>query len=166
MGQEDLEVEWLAPNRFMQPAERRRARYLLRQQKSLRDQEQRPANGEPLTKAQREKLDARWRASHARLEELSMDMLKRYLGVGKYSVLHVRRLDGLATLLQVLTAEVVFNDWNRRWMWCVNGRGLRKNGTLGFADADTCFNIADVRRRRLDGTWQRIQPVDDMEERA
>lgn len=158
-----IRTEW---DRKMQPVERRRVRYLLRQQKSLRDQEQHRANGEPLTKAQREKLDARWRASHARLEELSMDMLKRYLGVGKYSVLRVRRLDGLETLLQVLTAEVEFNDWNRRWMWCVSGRRLRKNGTLGLADAYTYFNIADVRRRRLDGTWRRIRPVEDMEERV
>jgi hypothetical protein len=164
MEQEEIEFEWLAPDRFMQPVERRRVRYLLRQQASLQGQQ--AANGKPLTPVQREKLNAKWRASHARLEELSTDMLKHYLGVGKYSVLHIRRLDGLETLLQVLAAEVAFNDWNREWMWGVSGRGVRKNGTLGFADAYTYFSIADVRRRRLDGTWQRIHLVDGMDERA
>lgn len=166
MEQEEIEFEWLAPDRFMQPAERTRIRRLKRQQKSLHDQAWNPANGERLKPAQREKLHARWRASHARLEELSTDMLKRYLGVGKYSVLHVRRPDGLETQLQVLAAEVKFDDWHRRWLWCVRGRRLRKNGTLGFADADTCLDIADVRRRRLDGTWQRIRPLDDTGDQA
>jgi hypothetical protein len=159
MTQEELEFEWLAPDRFMQPAERRQIRQLLRQQKLLREQERCLADEKRLNPAQRERFRVRWRASHAKLEELSADMLRRYLDVGRYSVLHVRRHDGLETLLQVLRAEVVFNDWNRRWMWGVRGRRLRKNGKLGFADASTCFDIADVRRRLLDGTWQRIRPL-------
>lgn len=166
MEQEEIEFEWLAPDRFMQPAERARIRRLKRQQKSLHDQEWDPANGERLKPAQREKLNARWRASHAKLEELFTDMLKRYLGVGRYSVLHIRRPDGLETLLQVLAAEVEFDDWRRRWLWCVRGRRLRKNGTLGFADAYAYFDVADVRRRLLDGTWQRIRPLDEMGEPA
>ncbi len=164
--EEEVEFEWLAPDRFMQPAERTRIRRLKRQQKSLHDQEWNPANGERLKPAQREKPNAKWRVSHARLEDLCADMLKRYLGVDKYSVLRVRRPDGLETRLQVLAAEVDFNDWNRGWMWGVRGRGLRKNGTLGFADAYTYFDIADVRRRQLDGTWQRIRPLDDAGEQA
>jgi hypothetical protein len=46
----------------------------------------------------------------------------------------------------------------------VHGRKLRKNGTLGFADAYVCFDLADVRRRRLDGTWDRILPLDIVDE--
>jgi len=87
-------------------------------------------------------------------------MLKRYLGVGRYSVLHVIHPNSREALLQLLRVNVGFNDWNRRWLWCVHGRKLRKNGTLGFADAFTCFDIADVRRRRLDGTWERVLPLD------
>lgn len=157
---EGIEFEWLTPDLFMQPEERRRIRQLLRQQKSLGDQQWRPADDIRLTSAQRDKLHAKRRASHARLEELSADMLKRYLGVGRYSVLHVRHLNGSEALLQLLRVNVGFNDWKRRWLWCVHGRKLRKNGTLGFADAFTCFDIADVRRRRLDGTWQRVLPLD------
>lgn len=164
MKQDEAEWEWLAPDRFMQPAERRRVGYLLRRKKSLSDQERHPSGDARLTPAQREKLNAKWRASQARLEELSADMLKRYLGVGRYSVLHVRRPDGLETLLQVLTVAVEFNDWNRRWLWCVHGRKLRKNGTLGFVDDFTCFGMADVRRRRLDGTWERVLPLDCADE--
>lgn len=164
--EEEVEFEWLAPDRFMQPSERSRIRRLMRQQKSLHDQEWNPANGERLKPVQREKLNARWRASHAKLEVLCTDMFKRYLNVGKYSVLHVRRPDGLETLLQVLAVGVEFDDWHRRWIWCVNGRRLRKNGTIGFADAYAYFDVADVRRRRLDGTWQRICALDDTDEQA
>ena len=164
--EEEVEFECLAPDRFMQPAERSRIRRLMRQQKSLHDQQWQPANGERLTPAQREKLNARWRASHAKLEVLCTDMFKRYLNVGKYSVLHVRRPDGLETLLQVLRVNVTFHEWNRRWLWRVHGRKLRKNGTLGFADAHVCFDIADVRRRQLDGTWQHVRPLDDTDEQA
>ena len=157
---EGIEFEWLAPDLFMQPEERRRIRQLLRQQKSLSGQQRHPADDIRLTSAQREKLNAKWRASHVRLEEVSADMLKRYLGVGRYSVLHVRHLNGTETLLQVLRVNIEFDDWNRRWLWCVHGRKLRKNGTLGFVDVFTCFDMADVRRRRLDGTWQRVLPLD------
>lgn len=157
---ERIELEWLAPDRFMQPGERRRIRQLLRQQKSLSDRERYPVGDIRLTSSQREKLSAKWRASHAKLEEFSADMLKRYLGVGRYSVLHIRHPNGPGILLQVLRVDVEFNDWNRRWMWCVHGRKLRKNGTLGFADAFTCFDFADVQRRRLDGTWERVLPLD------
>lgn len=93
-------------------------------------------------------------------------MLKRYLGVGLYSVLHVRHPDRPEALLQVLRVDVGFNDWNRRWLWSVHGRKLRKNGTLGFADAYTCFDLAAVRRRRLDGTWERVLPLDLVDEPA
>ena len=41
MTQEEIEFEWLAPDRFMQPAERRRVRQLLRQQESLHEQQRR-----------------------------------------------------------------------------------------------------------------------------
>jgi len=161
---EGIELEWLSPDRFMRSEERRRVRQLLRQHKSLSDQKWPTAGDIRLTPAQREKLDAKWRASHARLDELSADMLKRYLGVGLYSVLHVRHPDRPDALLQVLRVNVGFNDWNRRWRWSVHGRKLRKNGTLGFADAYVCFDLADVRRRRLDGTWDRILPLDLVDE--
>ena len=81
---ERIGFEWLAPDRFMQPKERRRVRQLLRQQKSLNDQQWHPAGDIRLTPARREKLNAKWRASHARLDELSADMMERYLGVGRY----------------------------------------------------------------------------------
>jgi hypothetical protein len=157
---EAAEFEWLAPDRFMQPEERRRIRQLLRQQKSLTDKQWRPTGDIRLSSAQREKLSTKCRASHTKLEELSADMLNRYLGVGRYSVLRVRHPDREETLLQLLRVDVGFNDWNRRWLWCVHGRKLRKNGTLGFADAFTCFDFADVRRRRLDGIWERVLPLD------
>lgn len=166
MKPEALELEWLAPDRFMQPVERRRIRQLLRQQDSIHQQERQLDDEKRLTPVQREKLRARWRASHDKLGKLSADMLQRYLGVGRYSVLRVRRDDDLETLLQVLRTDVVFNDWNRRWMWCVHGRRLRKNGTLGFAEAYAFFDFAEVQRRRLDGTWQRVLPCDVTDEQA
>lgn len=155
-----VELEWLTPDRFMQPAERRRVRQLLRQQESIHQQQRQLDDEKRLSPAQREKLHVRWCASHDKLEKLSADMLQRYLGIGRYSVLHVRRGNGRETLLQVLRVDVAFNDWNRHWMWCVHGRKLRKNGTLGFADEFTCFGIADVKRRMLDGAWKRVMPLD------
>jgi hypothetical protein len=166
MRQEAVEFEWLAPDRFMQPAERRRVRHLLRQQESLHEQQRRQEEEKRLTPAQRDKFHARWRASYDKLESLSADMFQRYLGVGRYSVLHVRRPDGLETLLQVLRVGIKFNDWNGHWMWRVHGRRLRKNRTLGFADAYSYFDIADVRRRRLDGTWKRVLPSDLADEQG
>lgn len=166
MTQEEIEFEWLAPDRFMQPAERRRVRYLLRQKNRISDEERRLADENRMTPALHEKFRARWRAAHDKLEELAADMLKRYLGIGRHSVLRIRQPNERETLLQVLRGDVTFHDWNRRWLWCVHGRRLRKNGTLGFADVFTCFDIADVRRRRLDGTWQRIRPLGDTDEQA
>lgn len=166
MKQEDLEMEWLAPDRFMQPVERRRVRYLLRQKSRISDEERQLADENRMTPALREKFRAKWRAAHDKLGVLAADMLKRYLGIGRYSVLRIKQPNERETLLQVLRTDVTFHDWNHRWLWCVHGRRLRKNGTLGFADAFTCFDIADVRRRQLDGTWQCVWPVGGTDERA
>jgi hypothetical protein len=89
------------------------------------------------------------------IDILAATVLERELALARYMVVHVRRSGGYEATLQAL--RFGFNrrfGWQNAWAWCLEGRSLRKNGTLGVRPDSLCFDHALINKRRIDGVWE------------
>lgn len=151
----------LSPNRMMLPSEFLAAGKLLRKSEKLRERWRSTDWGKDLTPTQQRVLSAKRSEVDEELERLSSAVLARQLGLKKYMVVHVRRDSGYEDKFQLLSTSVRFNGTYRgyRFMWDLEGRQLRKNGTLGHRPGGMSIDAGSIIRRRLDGTWVELQPV-------
>lgn len=92
------------------------------------------------------------------IDKLAAAVLRRELGLERFTVLAVLRDDNLEIRLQVLS--FAFRDdtkFGGEWFWELEGRSLRKNGSLGHKSTGIGFRCATLRRRHLDGSWKPIR---------
>jgi hypothetical protein len=149
-----LNTDNLAPNRLMSAAELKQAERLLRRLDrhfaAQKKDELRPKDlqlGYSHWQVKREAIGSE-------IDILAATVLERELALARYMVVHVRRNDGYEATLQVLQFGFTrMFAWNR-WGWCLEGRSLRKNGTLGERPNDVCFDDALINKRRIDGVWE------------
>lgn len=148
----------LSPIRLMQPVELRLAKRLLKKlaqhHEAVRADAQNPRSeqkGYEAIRAVRRQLDAE-------VDRLSAQVLGRELGLERYMVIHLQRHDGYESRIQVLEFGVRWErEWGRNyWMWDLEGRKPRKDGTLGSLPARASFDRAQISRRRLDGAWESL----------
>lgn len=148
----------LSPIRLMQPTELRQAKSLLR--KLSRHHERVRADAEKPKAEQKdyEAFSAVRMQLHADVDRLSAQVLGRELGLERYMVIRLQRHDGYESRLQVLEFGVRWErEWGRNyWMWDLEGRKPRKDGTLGSLPAFASFDRAQISRRRLDGAWESL----------
>lgn len=96
----------------------------------------------------------------AEMEVLAENVWKREVGLERYSVIRVVRED-MEFRLQILRFSLVDNYAMRGlWAWRLDGRALRKDGTLGVNDATAVFRLANLQRRHLDGVWRELHWLD------
>jgi hypothetical protein len=150
------DFDWLFPEEMMLPGERRNARRYLSVIKQEWDAWLAMMHGTPKG-AQLYKRTARDERARTKLEKLSAAVLKRELGLELYMVLHIQRYGGHEKKFQALDINLM-EDYGpaRVWGWVVDGRALRKDGTIGSKGAGISFGLAKVYRRKLDGSWIRL----------
>lgn len=151
----------LSPVRMMQEAELRQAMRLLRSLEG-RDRKWWAAmqSGSPasVVTALREKRQE----VEDQLQVLAGAIIDRQLGVRKYMVLELVRDDGHQDRFQVLAVTLRFHStYSARllWLWNLQGRSLRKDGSLGSRPGGMSLEAGTIRRRRLDGTWTELVPT-------
>jgi len=122
------------------------------------------ANDELPREAQRDNdaLQARWRAEVARAEEEAMAIVRETLGIGQYSVLHMIREGGYESWFQLRSANLMRDFAFNREAWYFDGTLLKKDKSLGAGSrrGGMGFKIAFMERRRLDGHWERVRPIE------
>lgn len=150
-------LQVFAPELMMLRGELTKARRLLRKLDRINDAYHRD---KALPKAEQKGYEAfsKFRTPiWAEMDVLAATVWKREVGLERYTVLHVRR-DDMAYRFQVLSFS--FQDgqsWGNRWMWQLNGRALRKDGTLGCNTKGIGFRHASLERRYLDGSWRELR---------
>lgn len=92
------------------------------------------------------------------LDALAASVLEREAGVLRYMVLRVNRQGGYNVTLQVLQFGLMCHFAFNQWAWKLEGRNLRRDGTLGKNNESTAFNIATISQRKLDGSWLQLAP--------
>lgn len=145
------------PELMMQRGELAKARRLLRKLDRIQEQS---CLDEVLPKPVRRGCDhflELRKAVWVEMDLLAAEVWKREAGLERYSVIHVQR-QNMEFRIQVL--EFSFTDdfgLNGQWAWNLQGRLLRKDGTLGLTDGRAVFRIAHIRRRHLDGLWREMR---------
>jgi len=98
-----------------------------------------------------------------RIERLAAAVLLRYISLERHMVLEVHRDDGYRVRLQVRSVRLHHaGPRGVGLMWSLEGRGLRKNETLGSSREGISFSQARISRRTLTGEWRRLAPVIDL----
>ncbi len=89
-----------------------------------------------------------------RLERVASGALRRCVGLERFMVVRIRRGDGhsVACRLETLTLEASRFGLSRL-QWSVDGKGLRKDMTVGSSRAGISFISAHISRRLLTGRW-------------
>ena len=152
----DEEFDLWMPELYMTAGERRSAARLIRKREELRSVHV----AEGRTRQNQESTTSMQIAQcEERIAALSTTVLDRMASLRPLMVLHVVRDDGHSERMQALTFDLVGGTWGEAWRWCVEGRKLRRDNTLGQADTFICFRRARVVRRRLDGQWQHLCPL-------
>lgn len=96
----------------------------------------------------------------AQLDAICAEVWKREVGLERFTVLHGQRGDYEARF-QLLSFSVSDSlRWRGEWLWQLDGRALRKDGTLGDKDSGMGFRCAHFMRRHLDGSWSELRPPD------
>jgi hypothetical protein len=92
----------------------------------------------------------------ARLAAISAAVLRRRLGLERYMVVRIARADGHRVTMQVLQLTLTrgFGYSRSELAWDLDGRSLRKNGTLGQLPARMTFTQAKIAVRTLSGEWR------------
>jgi hypothetical protein len=90
------------------------------------------------------------------IDALSAAVLARELSIERFMVIHYVRGDGRETRLQVLSFDIHRRNFAAGWTWEFNGRGLRKDGTLGVRGEGFTLFDGVLRRRMLTGDWTTI----------
>jgi len=156
----DEDFDLWVPELYMTVSERRNATLLIREREALRSARVAEAGTrlghESATRTHIEKCQAR-------IAVLSTMVLNRMASLRPFMVLHVVRDDGHSERMQALDFDLEGGTWGEAWRWCISGRKLRRDNTLGRADAMICFRLARVARRRLDGQWESLRPLLDGE---
>lgn len=101
-------------------------------------------------------LRDRW---HQDLTDLSAGVWERVVGLEVYSVVHIDRGD-YQCRFQMLEIELMrLGGGAQGWSWTLNGRLLRRDGTLGSKSGGIGFRSADIQRRHLDGIWRELEAL-------
>lgn len=149
-------MQMYPPEQMMQPAELKQARRLLRRLDRLHAEVTENGNLPRHQRKDDEQLTKRRHLLDSELDALCAVTWKREVGLERYSVLHARRGDFEARF-QLLSFDVSDSSgWAGKWMWSLNGRALRKDGTLGFNHEGIGFRFALLSRRHLDGIWREL----------
>jgi hypothetical protein len=93
----------------------------------------------------------------SRLHAIGEVVMRRELGVSKYTVLRVVREDGLTVHLQLLTVEISRSGGSLSW-W-LSGVGLRKDNSIGSRPQSVGFTRARLSRRTLQDEWLSVVPL-------
>jgi hypothetical protein len=150
------------PELMMQRGELAKARRLLRNLNRIHEQS---GLDEALPKPTRkgyEHFTKLRRAAWTEMDTLAAEVWEREVGLERYSVVRVQRED-VEYSLQVLSFS--FRDglpWQEHWMWTLEGRVLRKDGTLGLKDIGVGLRFANLYRRHLDGSWHELRWLDEV----
>lgn len=94
-------------------------------------------------------------------DALAAEIWEREVGLERYSVVRVQRED-VEYSLQILSFS--FRDglpWQEHWMWKLEGRALRKDGSPGLKDIGVGLRFANLYRRHLDGSWHELRWLDE-----
>jgi hypothetical protein len=150
----------LSPARMMRLPELLAATKLVRKAHTLQEKWRESSWGKDLPPARQLAISTQRDHVDAELGALATAVLARQLGVKKYMVIHARRDDGYEDRFQVLSVSVRLTDTyeGRRWMWNLEGRRLRKDGTLGESPGGMGIDAGSVHRRMLDGSWVELRP--------
>lgn len=150
------------PEAMMRRGELAKAHRMLRKLDCINDQSR---SDEQLPKSERKGYAAfsqRRQPVWAEMDSLAADVWRREVGLERYSVVRIQREDAEYEL-QVLSFS--FRDglpWELRWMWELEGRVLRKDGTLGSKGATSIgFRHGNLYRRHLDGLWRELRWFDE-----
>lgn len=160
-SQTDKALHAFLPELMMQRGELTKARRLLRKLTRIHEQSERD---DAMLKSARKGYEhfARLRGMvWAEMDALAAEVWKREVGLERYSVVRVQREDAEFSL-QVL--KFSFRDgvpWREHWMWELDGRALRKDGSLGLKGMGVGLRFASLHRRHLDGTWHVLRWLDE-----
>jgi hypothetical protein len=148
---------YLLPEILLNRAEFRRARHLLKRERLLRPFLSDLLAGNDQNAKKLQEIDKE-------IASLSERVLRRELGLHRYMVVKVCRDDGFAAQFQVLTFSIDGRgDPPKPYSWYLDGRILRKNGTLGETAAGVAFDCAVLSRRALTGDWVTLIPRKPLE---
>lgn len=103
----------------------------------------------------------RWRAEVAHAEEETMAVVRKSLGIGRYSVLHLIREGGYESWFQLRSVKLMRDFAFSTEAWHFEGGMLKKDKSIGAGSrhGGMGFKIAFMERRRLDGRWERVRPA-------
>lgn len=153
----DGDMQDYPPQRMMRGEELSQARRVLRNLDRLYAESR---TDEELPTSQRKDYEyfrERRRPLNSELDALCAEVWKREVGLERCTVLHVRRPNS-EVRFQLLSFSVHdHSGWPGGWMWVLDGRALRKNGTLGSKPVHSGFRVAHLMRRHLDGSWRELR---------
>lgn len=152
---DEEDYDFLFPEAMMLPGEKRKVSGYL----GVMDKEDAARSALPHTVsyALRYQRSAKYESARTKLKHFSAEVLKRELGLELYMVVHIQREGGHEAKFQALELDLMqCYGPGRVWAWRVEGRALRKDGTIGSKGARITFGLAKVYRRKLDGSWVRL----------
>ena len=100
---------------------------------------------------------SKYEASRARLEAFAEAALRDAVGIEPYMVLDICRHNGHRNRLQVESvaiADDLFGLSKDGLAWILDGRNVRKDGSLGQQNETAYLGTAYIERRCLDGIWR------------
>lgn len=107
-----------------------------------------------------EAIKKRNKRSRLKLElaTLAESVAGRELGIKRYMVVQVTQDDGDFCEMQVLSMSLYrCSQGNSVLAWELSGRNIRKDGTLGLRNDEYAYPAdASILRRRLDGSWAKL----------
>lgn len=151
----------LSPLRMMLPSELVLATKLTRKVARLRERWRSTNSGKDLGPGKERALSIDISVAEGELESLVDGVLARQLGLKRYMVVHVQRDGGHEDRFQLLSASVHFGFTyqGHRWMWDLEGRRLRKDGSIGERPGGMAIDAGVITRRMLDGSWVELHPT-------